>query len=96
MKNLKQEQILELCKYLGFESQLIYMYPYKHSTDSKENLRYLLWLTEISDWLLQTYGFELYLENNPLNICSLEYIILEELKGLKEEKEYEKNGLLLL
>jgi len=96
MKNLKHERIIELCKYLGFESQIVYGLPYKHSTDAKERLRYLLWLTEISEWIYQTHDIQFFFEDDAFALNSLEYQIHRVLKELKEDKEAQKKTLKLL
>lgn len=51
MKN----KLLKLAKDSEFESTFLYNKPYKYS--NKEELRYLLWLTELQDWLRLTHDF---------------------------------------
>ena len=44
-------------KDLGFEASFVYGKPYKYST--KEDLRWILWLTEVRFWLIDKYNLNI-------------------------------------
>ena len=56
---MKEELIkLATSKKFGFSSKFLYQVAYKYST--KEDLRYLFWLTELQKWLLETCNVDVF------------------------------------
>lgn len=80
-KTMKQE-LIDLAIKHKFSSKFLYQVAYKYST--KENLRYLFWMTELQQWLREVYNINVesnYLPNiskyrslyKPMNIKASDF-----------------------
>lgn len=63
-KSMK-EKLIKLAKESGFVSNIISSTPWKYST--REDDRYMMWMTSISKWLRETHDCHVYIRPEPYN-----------------------------
>lgn len=62
---MKKEEIVKSAKEIGFVSTFLFNSPYKYS--GKEEMRWLFWMTEFSQWLRNTYSININIVHRPHN-----------------------------